>query len=802
MSRKKTLVILGMLAMVTCGVGQGKTDEPGRENGGTELASVRAGLEMTDLADYWTAAQGTVPCGVPGAIASLAPNGRQFVVVLRRGDIQHNWNHYTMLLWKTRALGTEKPRTLIEMDSSSARPAIDPESISWGRDGWTLMFLGEVPGGRHEVYEVDLQTGKLSALTDAPLNVTNYSRAVSRNRMAYEGALPPKSLWSANTARQGLAVTSQSIVDVLEGEGNAAPFGGSKLLIKDWSGIKDVEPMPGNVFLTSLQGQDAQNISMSPNGRYVVALEAMSAEYVLPEWRRYNDWLTQFVFFELPHLQRNDSGAVFPGFTHYVLIDLKTGKSRILLQSPVLSALATHVVWAHDSHGVVLSGVLLPIGMKGAEKGGRTTVEIDVKTGNITKIGHDCAFPLSWTDKELICSGTADWREMTNHRANQSQSSLNAFQMQHGKTCPAPQRRRFAKVGGKWDAVGLSEPFPVNISVEEGMNSPPKLYYQTRGQRSKLLLDLNPELRHVRLSNERMVTWEWSKGHSITGGLYFPIDYQPGRRYPLVIQTHGFKPTTFNFFGPFPTAFAAQPLAARNMFVLQIGAEFRDLTFSPDEREQAEKGRDLKMIKRAVEIYKSAIVYLAHEGYIDPKRVGIIGFSLSSICVHWALAHDPRLFAAASVNEGDDGSDLEYMLNLNTDVTASGGIYSGPPFGADLKSWAALSPIFNINRVETPLLIGVLHHEYALYEWEWLDGLRALKKPVYMVVLDGRTHDLHMLQEPWDRLIVSGDNVDWFDFWLNGHEDSDATKRIQYDSWEKMRALHEREQREGPVLSN
>jgi hypothetical protein len=28
--------------------------------------------------------------------------------------------------------------------------------------------------------------------------------------------------------------------------------------------------------------------------------------------------------------------------------------------------------------------------------------------------------------------------------------------------------------------------------------------------------------------------------------------------------------------------------------------------------------------------------------------------------------------------------------------------------------------------------------------------------------------------------------VDWFDFWLNGHEDSDPAKPEQYRRWEKL----------------
>jgi len=71
-----------------------------------------------------------------------------------------------------------------------------------------------------------------------------------------------------------------------------------------------------------------------------------------------------------------------------------------------------------------------------------------------------------------------------------------------------------------------------------------------------------------------------------------------------------------------------------------------------------------------------------------------------------------------------------------------------------------------------------------LVEWEWFSMMKRFGKPVDMVVfLDG----VHLLEKPWNRMISQGGNVDWFDFWLNGHEDSDPRKFEQYARWRKLR---------------
>jgi len=286
------------------------------------------------------------------------------------------------------------------------------------------------------------------------------------------------------------------------------------------------------------------------------------------------------------------------------------------------------------------------------------------------------------------------------------------------------------------------------------------------------------------------VTWDWSKNHPITAGLYYPPNYRPGRRYPLVIQTHGFDPSLFAYWGDFPVSNAAQPLAAHGFFVLQV-----------DDTELIQNGKSgqLDEARRAVKIYQTAIAYLASRRLIDPHRVGIVGFSHTCFLVDWALTRNPRLFAAASVTEGGDGSPMEYMLGLQNSVDEQS-LYGGPPFGKTLKNWVKWAPIFHLNRVLTPLLVVIPHYEIALYEWEWLRGLRMLKKPVQMLVLDGRIKDLHIMQVPMSIAVASGESVDWFEFWLNGEEPRGPATGSEYRHWERLCAEQKRENPGRPVF--
>jgi len=440
-------------------------------------------------------------------------------------------------------------------------------------------------------------------------------------------------------------------------------------------------------------------------------------------------------------------------------------------------------VWAPNSQRVVLNDVLMPIGKIGTTKtDGKTSkrapIVVDISNGSVVEMNDGCKWALDWKGETVTCSPEPS----ASAKAVNFLSNLDKLTHGGDKTrCAAPDVVQYISTRGGWAAAGGAQRRQMSVFVKEAQNVPPKLFYQKQGGRARLLWDLNPQLKHVRLAQEKVITWDWSKGHTISAGLYVPPGYRRGVRYPLVIQTHTFLKDMFDYFGGFPTGNAAQPLAAHGMFVLQVNDTEEGL-FEESPLWQ------LHEVRRAMLIYKSAIKYLSDKGLIDPKRVGIIGFSHTCFFVDWALTHSPSLFAAASVTEGGDGSFLEYMVTAVSDVEVNH-LYTGPPFGRHLQSWVRLSPVFHLDRVTAPLLIGVDHNAYAFEEWEWLGGLRHLNKPVYMVVLDGRSDDAHLLFKPWDRLISSGDSVNWFDFWLNGHENKDPTMRKEYDDWRRLRKL-------------
>jgi hypothetical protein len=111
----------------------------------------------------------------------------------------------------------------------------------------------------------------------------------------------------------------------------------------------------------------------------------------------------------------------------------------------------------------------------------------------------------------------------------------------------------------------------LTVKVKQDLNTPPALWATDRKTKiSKSIWDPNPQLAKLTLGEVSGFRWKDKAGYEWTGGLVKPPDYVPGKRYPLVVQTHGFAEQEFMTDGAFTTGSAARPMAAAGMVVLQV----------------------------------------------------------------------------------------------------------------------------------------------------------------------------------------------------------------------------------------
>jgi dipeptidyl aminopeptidase/acylaminoacyl peptidase len=342
----------------------------------------------------------------------------------------------------------------------------------------------------------------------------------------------------------------------------------------------------------------------------------------------------------------------------------------------------------------------------------------------------------------------------------------------------------------------------VVVGVHETVTTPEELFrFVPNDGNIHLLTDLNPQLSHATFAPVRRVEWSTNGGLNITGLLFTPPDYIPGKRYPLVIQTKGDQGWfTCDSGANHDPSFAPQPLAeAGIMYLIRTVAPGFNWQDEIDARPGGYPGEISEAVQE-MDIWDSAVRRLNRDGLIDPTKVGIIGFSRTGWEVEFDLFRSATRYAAATAADNVQYSLSEYWLHPQFARSAER-MYGGPPYGSTLANWQEYSISFNLDRIHTPLLLeemGYGSHEddpklipqSLAVRYELSRGLARLGKPVEIYYYPD---EVHQPDHPVARLASLERNVDWYRFWLQGYEDRDPCKREQYERWRSLRVLHEQD---------
>jgi len=717
----------------------------GQDNTKKHRVTVRDTIQMTTLPETTYAANDASS----SRFVRYSPNGKQFVVVTQKGDPEKNENEYSLLLFETsEAFDHPKPRLLVSMRSRSNRDAI--KNVRWmGNE--KLYFIGEVKDSA-QVYSLSVASGALQCLTRHPTAVVDFDVDATDEVVVYAAEPGPRSEKEAlEKIDHGFVITNETADEI--------PRSKSAFREPDFSKGEDLfVKRPGreavNVVLTD-RYLPYKPISIAPDGRNAVV--AVLVREVPPSWIAYEDEITQ------AEVKAYRGKATTSWIMRYMLLDLKTNKVRPLHPGPAIWA-SSGTAWLNGGKSIAASGVFLPLDVSDpseleARKKHPFAVEVNCETGKFEKI----------TGNDLIVSR---WDSRTSR----------LFFRAASRTAP-PVPLTYGKGPSGWieESTSLADN-PKNdlpeITLEQDLNTPAKLYANDLAHsRKALLLDLNPQFSQIEFGKVEAVRWKATDGHEVEGGLYLPPDYQKGVRYPLVIQTHGFSKDQFWVNGPWNSAFAAQPLAARDIVVLQIG-------HGTEPGGYMKHHRSLEEAPREMAAYEGAIDYLDGLGLIDRECVGIIAFSRTQYHVEYTLTHSSYHFRAATLADGFDGGYLQYLVNPFSEkdhVFVNG----GPPFGSTFANWLEHSPTFGVEKVHLPVRIECFGYG-VIGCWEWFSLLTHLGRPVEMINLPDA---IHILVKPWERLTSQQGNVDWFCFWLKGEEDHDPSKSEQYARWRELQKL-------------
>ncbi len=239
-----------------------------------------------------------------------------------------------------------------------------------------------------------------------------------------------------------------------------------------------------------------------------------------------------------------------------------------------------------------------------------------------------------------------------------------------------------------------------------------------------------------RLPRQEKVEWKGADGTTVEGLLYYPLDYQEGQRYPLVVQTHG-GPQASDKFGFGGVQNYVPVLAAKGYAVLQ--PNYRGSTGYGDAFLRDMVGH--YFLNAHLDVL-AGVDYLIKAGIADPDRLVKMGWSGGGHMTNKIITTTGR-FKAASAGAGAANWISMYA---QSDVRS----YRTPWFGgtpwqkdAPIAAFWDNSPLKDVSKVTTPTIFLVGQNDVRVPEPQSVEMYRALKSngiPTHLYVAPREPH--------------------------------------------------------------
>ena len=307
--------------------------------------------------------------------------------------------------------------------------------------------------------------------------------------------------------------------------------------------------------------------------------------------------------------------------------------------------------------------------------------------------------------------------------------------------------------GGNFPNFSLARDGRTAAAIRGDWQHPPEVWAGPVGE-WKPLTHANERL-HPEWGQAKSVEWT-SDGATVQGWLLYPRDYDPNRRYPLVVSVHG---------GP---ASALKPFWPTDRYDVTILSTLGYFVFYPNPRGSYGQGEaftranvkdfgggDLRDVLAGVDQVLKTVP-------VDTNRLGITGWSYGGFMTMWTVTQTNRFHAAVS------GAGLANWQSYYGENSIDQWMI--PYFGASVydnpEVYAKSAPITFIKNVKTPTLVVVGERDGecpAPQSYEFWHALKNLGVPTELVVYAGEGH---MFRDTEHKRDVMERAVEWFEKYL------------------------------------
>jgi dipeptidyl aminopeptidase/acylaminoacyl peptidase len=284
----------------------------------------------------------------------------------------------------------------------------------------------------------------------------------------------------------------------------------------------------------------------------------------------------------------------------------------------------------------------------------------------------------------------------------------------------------------------------------------------------------NPWLAKMRFARQEAIEWQARDGLRLEGILIYPINYQKGRRYPLIMAVHGGPESHVS--NGWVTSYSrpGQVATARGFAVFYPnyrGSTGRGVKFSKLGQADA-AGKEFDDLVDGVD-------HLIATGLVAKDKVGITGGSYGGYASAWGATYYSDRFAASVMFVGisDDISKMG-----TTDIPEEMFlVHHRKRLWDDWDYFLERSPIRHVQKNRTPTLILHGKNDPRVHPSQSLELHRHLKTldqaPVRLVLYPGEGHGNRRAASRFDYNLRM---LRWMEHYLQGPADDPPPRQIDY----------------------
>jgi dipeptidyl aminopeptidase/acylaminoacyl peptidase len=258
-----------------------------------------------------------------------------------------------------------------------------------------------------------------------------------------------------------------------------------------------------------------------------------------------------------------------------------------------------------------------------------------------------------------------------------------------------------------------------------------------------------------KLQTAEEVTWDGA-GAKVSGWIVKPANFNPRRKYPLVVLIHGGPQGAWNdnwgyrwnpqiYAGDGYVAFMPNPRGSTGygqQFVADISGDWGGKVFTD---------------------ISNGVAMMANQPYIDKNRIGAAGASYGGYMIDWIEGHnnDPRFTYKVLVSH-DGVYNLTSMTGATEELWFTDWEFKGTPW-TNKETYERWSPHNFVQNFKTPVLIITNGLDYRVPEGEGLQFFTAVQRMGVESKLVDFPDEGHWVTKPANSAFWHNTVLDWLD---------------------------------------